>query len=244
MRLRARRFERSDIEGYAAIQAAAWDDSMSAVREKIVSRFEIFPKGMIALSKGPELVGAASFILLDGYDERRPASWEELTDNGWCTTHDPQGKILFGVDLTIKAGAPRYSLDEIALGAGQLCVRQRCPYLIFGARIPRYHRYAEEMSPQEYVQARTKRGRYLDPELEIYSRVPGIEIGQPVVEYFKDWESMNVGVMLIWQNPAHGWPLPVLWDHSLGFGYWFLRDLRDRKRGMRNILPRPLEHDV
>lgn len=46
----------------------------------------------------------------------------------------------------------------------------------------------------------------MDPEIELYSKVPGVEMVGVVPEYFKDWESMNYGVMFNWNNPVVRFP--------------------------------------
>ncbi len=226
-----RAFREEDLDSYLAIQNEEWDESMSSTRARLEHRFATFPQGMIsAVNADDVVVGCATFILLDDYDVRDKLSWEDLTDDGWCSTHRPSGDTLFGVDLSMSRRAPRSALYLGFLESMQMCLRFDTEGLVWGGRMPRYHRYADVMSPDEYLTARNSRGRYLDPEVELYSRYPGVEILGVVENYFKDWESVNCGVMLRWKNPLHHLKVPRRLHASLVAGM-VRRDKRRRANG-------------
>ncbi len=202
-----RNFRLDDVGAYAAIQQNAWDESMSAVRIKLESRFDIYPEGLLAAEHDGKVVGCATFIRIDDYDELLAPSWEDVTDDGWCTTHVPDGRLLFGVDLSVAKGAPRSTAPLLFMAAMELGIRLGVDAILWGGRMPRYYKYADRMTPEEYLFTKTRRGRYLDPEVELYSKIPGVEIVGVAHEYFKDWESLNNGVLLRWPNPAAGFGL-------------------------------------
>lgn len=217
-----------DVGPYAKIQEEEWDDSMAAVDLKIESRIELFPEGVLVAEHDGDLVGVLSLIQLASYDVSDGKSWEDITDNGWCTTHTPGGDVLFGVDLSVSRKAPRATAPLLFMAGMELAMRLGCSRIVWGGRMPRYHKHADKMSPQEYATARTKRGRYLDPEIELYSKVPGASILGVVPEYFKDWESLNNGVMLEWPNPVRRFkPLKVFRKQIVGLLY---RSSRRHKR--------------
>ena len=174
---------------------------MSASEEKLLSRISVFPEGVLVAEHDGVVVGAVSFIQLADYRLEDELSWEELSDDGWCENHTPNGKVLFGVDLSVSRRAPRSTAALIFMSGMELGMRLGVDRVVWGGRMPRYHKHAADYSPDEYLRARTKRGRYLDPEVELYSKIPGVEILGVVPDYFKDWESLNNGVMLSWKNP-------------------------------------------
>jgi hypothetical protein len=88
----------------------------------------------------------------------------------------------------------------------ELTMRLGAGHLYWGSRLPRYHRHSAEMTPTEYLLARNARGRYLDPEVEMYSRIPGIEILGVVPGYFDDWASGDFGAICCWRNPIRRLP--------------------------------------
>ncbi len=204
--VKIREFRGSDVEAYAAIQAEEWGDSMAAMSDQITKRYEIFPEGLIAAEHDGAFVGCLCLIRLSDYDVSDKRSWSDVTADGWCSTHEDDGDVLFGVDLSVSRYAPRLAAPMIFAAAIELSVSLGVRSIIWGARIPRYHKHADNMTAEEYLAARTKRGRFLDPEIEIYSRVPGVRILGPVPEYFEDPESLNYGVMLEVPNPAVRFP--------------------------------------
>jgi hypothetical protein len=197
----------ADVAAYAAVQEEEWDESMAAGDLKIESRIDLFPQGTLVAEQDGVVVGCASFIRLPAYSIEQRVTWEDLTDNGWCSTHCDDGTVLFGVDLSISRRAPRSAAPLIFMAAMELAMRLGVDRIVWGGRMPRYYKYADEMSAHEYAATKTKRGRYLDPEIELYSKIPGVQILGVVPEYFKDWESLNNGVMLSWTNPIVRFPI-------------------------------------
>jgi len=219
----------SDITAYAAIQESVWDETMSAFEQKLESRFEVFPEGILVAEHEGVVVGCASFIRIDGYDEEIRPSWEDITDNGWCTTHSPNGRILFGVDLSVAKGAPRMTASQLFMAGMELEMSLGVDMGIWGGRMPRYHKYADKMTPDEYLVAKTKRGRYLDPEIELYSKIPGVEVVCVLPEYFKDWESLNCGVLLRFVNPIAQFPILRPFSRQIA-GLFYAVSRRSRRR--------------
>lgn len=196
-----RPFKPADVTSYLDIQESAWDESMAAAEAKLVERSQTFPSGILVVEHDDAVVGCATFIRIADYDEMMKPSWEEVTDNGWCGTHVDDGRLLFGVDLSVAKGAPRLAAPMLFMSAMELGMRLGVDAIIWGGRMPRYHKKADEMSPEEYLFTRTRTGRYIDPEVELYSKIPGVEICGVIPEYFKDFESLNNGVLLRWRNP-------------------------------------------
>lgn len=205
-----RPFRHDDITGYLSIQETSWDASMAASELQLTERFRIFPDGLFVAEHDGRIVGCATFIRIADYDEVIKPAWEDVTDNGWCSTHVDDGPILFGVDLSVARGAPRLTAPLLFTAVMEFGISLGIEAIVWGGRMPRYHKVADRMSPEEYLFTRTKSGRYLDPEVQLYSRIPGVEIRGVIPEYFKDFESLNNGVLLWWSNPVarFGWLRP------------------------------------
>lgn len=204
--MKVRRCTEADLDGYLAVQEEEWGESMAATRAQLESRLEHVGPGMLVIEHGGEIVAGASFVRLPYYDLDDHLSWEEATDGGWCTNHDPEGRALFGVDLSVSRRAPRLTSARLMAGCLELTMRCGVEGLYWGSRMPRYHKHASEMTAEDYVAARTGRGRYLDPEIELYTRVPGVEVVGVVPDYFEDWESCDYGCILQWRNPIDRYP--------------------------------------
>jgi len=196
-----------DLEGYALIQQKEWSGSVIANTEQLQSRLKWFPKGVLVAAVGDKVVAGATFVRLADYNIEDGLSWAELTDNGWCSNHTSNGRVLFGVDMTISRSAPRSTSIRMFHRSTILAAKQGVDAVYWGSRMPRYHRYADTMTAHEYAIARTKRGRLLDPELEIYSWVPGAEFVGVSANYFPDPESLDYGAILRWSNPLRRYKL-------------------------------------
>ena len=224
-----RPFRSDDITGYLAIQESAWDESMAAAEEKLAERFRIFPDGMLVAEHEGRVVGCTTFIRIADYDEVMKPSWDDITDNGWCTTHVDDGPLLFGVDLSVAKTAPRLTAPLLFMAGIEFVMSLGVEAGIWGGRMPRYHKVADQMTPEQYLFGRTASGRFLDPEVQLYSKIPGVEIRGILPEYFKDFESLNNGVLLWWPNPIARFSLLRPFARPIAAGMYRL-SRRQRKR--------------
>ena len=180
-----------------------WPQDLQATEAMLKSRIEAFPEGQIVAIVQGEVRGFLSTQIMK-YDIENPiASWHEATDNGFIkNTHTIAGNMLYGVDLSVWSGGEVNVADELILAAGKLIISFNLEGAILGARIPRYHKFAREMSVEEYVQATTRMGRLIDPEIHFYSKF-GLRILKIVPQYIEDAQSLNHGVLMYWKNPVH-----------------------------------------
>lgn len=227
--MKIRRCTEADLDGYLAIQEEEWGDTMAASRAQLQSRLERVGNGMLVIEHEDEIVAGASFIRLPFYDLDAHWSWNDVTSDGWCTNNDPDGDALFGVDLSVGRRAPRATSATLIAGALELTMRTGAEGLYWGSRLPRYHRHAGDMSAETYARTTNARGRYIDPEIELYSRIPEVEILGVVPDYFKDWESLDYGCILRWPNPIHRYPFLRPFSAPL-LDQIYRRDRRRRRR--------------
>ncbi|MEM7338232.1 MAG: hypothetical protein AAF467_06275 [Actinomycetota bacterium] len=219
-----------DVDGYYAVQSEEWGETMAATRAQLMSRVAVFPDGQLIGEHDNEIVAGMSFVRLSSYDPSDGSPWTLLTDDGWCTNHDPNGPVLFGVDLSVSRFAPRSASTSMFVAGLTLTMQLGVDALFWGSRLPRYHRYADQMSAEEYVNARNARGRYLDPEIELYSRVPGVDVVAVVSDYFKDWESDDRGAIFRWRNPIRRAPVLRPFAGQILGGIYVADRWRSRRR--------------
>lgn len=210
-----------DIPRYLEIVEEVWPEQLSVAEDQVRKRMELNPDGVVVAEVDGKVVGMATCILLPGYDFEHPMSWYETTADGWCTTHDPKGKVAFGVDLTVSSkDAPSGTVDALAVGQGQFAIRSGVKYYTFGERLPQYHLYADSMSVEEYIQARDADGRWLDPQVGMYQKVPGLSIVRPIKDYIDDPDSLDWGLLLRWRNPFYGLPGKRFWAAAFQHIYY------------------------
>ncbi len=210
VKVRQAQFE--DVEGILNIEEEVWPEGLRATREQFISRIETFPEGNFVAQTNGAIVGVVATEIVS-YDLENPTlSWNEITDNGFIKkTYNPNGDILYGVDLSVSPfgrNASKLLMEQI----GKLVIRHNLRYGLLGARIPRYHKFADKMTVEDYVNTR-RNSRPLDPELIFYTRLD-LKIVAVIPNYIEDPESCNCGVLMAWKNPFYGKPFPRFWSWS------------------------------
>ena len=207
IKYKIRRAAVDDVHQIMNVEKLAWPDGLTATEAMFRSRIETFPEGVLVAETPPDrtLIGVVVAEIIN-YDLQSPTNktWYELTDNGNIRkTHDTRGQVLFGVDLSVVPaaqgrGIATHLLDEI----GKLVLRRNLPYAMLGGRIPGFHKYAQEMSVEDYVKKTLPSGEFLDPELNFYIEA-GLDVVKIVPNYFKDPESLDYGILLKYKNPVY-----------------------------------------
>lgn len=201
-RCRIRRMTVADIPPVAELEAEVWGEG-AATPEMLAARLRNCPEGnLLAIADSGSLQGYVSFCLID-YQEFREAgriTWYDLSADGTAATHRDDGPDLFGINLSVlrtaHAGVSSRLLEAVILyGMSRVCRRG-----LLGARLPGYHKRAQEMNAQEYAFATRASGRPLDPEVAIYVRA-GLRPLEVVEGYFRDPESLDWGLVMEKANP-------------------------------------------
>jgi len=205
----ARTANLNDIPHILSIEERVWPVGLRANHDMLRSRMLTFPQGQVVATFRDRICGFLSTQICD-FDIRNPArSWYQATDSGHIRrTHNPNGNVLFGVNLSALPVREANVVDALLLAAGELIVRFNLEGAALGARLARYYRFAGSMTADEYARAVTGRGRPIDPELSLYCRY-GLKLVMVLPEYIDDAESLNNGVLMFWRNPLHREAGPV-----------------------------------
>jgi len=173
-------------------------------REQLLSHQRVFPEGQLVaeqLSTGCVLGMAASLIVYwDDYDF--DASWREFTDAGWFTNHDPEnGRTLYGAEVMVHPESQGMGIGKKLYAARRELVQRLGLYRIrAGARLRGYGRYADQMTPVEYVQ-KVISGELGDPTLSFQLK-QGFHVLAVVSDYLHhDPESRGYAALIEWLNP-------------------------------------------
>lgn len=158
-----------------------------------------FPEGAICAEVEGRIAGSMTTLRV-AYDSVQDHSWSAVTDNGYIRNHNPNGETLYVVDICI---APEYR--KLGLGKWmmqtmyELVVQLGMQRLLGGGRMPGYHQYAAQMSPQEYVD-RVLQGQLKDPVITFMLRCGRTPVGV-VGQYLDDGESCHYAMLMEWKNP-------------------------------------------
>lgn len=131
--------------------------------EQLESHLAIFPEGQFVAEYEDEVIASCSSLMIDfdEYDDRH--TWNDITDGGYITNHNPEGYNLYGIEVMVHPDFRRMKLGHRLYEARKdLARRLNLKSIIIGGRIPNYHKYADQMSPREYVEQVKMRNIY-DP---------------------------------------------------------------------------------
>lgn len=203
-RLYVRSAREEDIDELMEIERKVWSEGMRVTREMLISRIRTFPEGFLCAVENGKILGFVCSEIIYYKDTKKIGfNWYNLTDNGFIAkSHNPKGDSLYGISLSIFSEDSKFIATKLLEGMGKLIIRKRLKEGIFGARIPRYYKYYQKMSPEEYVFKRSNSGLFLDPELSFYWMI-GLHPTRVIKDYFDDNESLNYGVLVIWKNPFY-----------------------------------------
>ena len=124
-----------------------------------------FPDGQICIEDKGKVVAFAISVIVDydQFDDKH--TYDEITGDAYLTTHDPNGDVLYGVEVIV---CPEYR--GLRLGRRlyearkELCRNLNLQSIMAGGRIPNYGKHSHEMTPYEYIEAVKSKDIY-DPIL-------------------------------------------------------------------------------
>jgi len=218
-RIKIRQARVDDIEAILSVEEKAWPENLRASREMYRSRLETFSQGTLVAEVGGKVEGVVVVEIVNFRSVSDVRSWNEATDNGYIRkSHDPQGNTLYGVNLSVFPQTQSRVAMALLEAVDKLAIKLGFKQIVLGGRIPRFARYLKHycqknnisaMSDkkrdeiaEDYIQATNRRGNPLDPQITFYQKV-GTKITELLPNYFKDPESLDYGVLLIWLNPFY-----------------------------------------
>ncbi len=159
-----------------------------------------FRDGQICIEDKGKVVAFAISVIVD-YDQFGDKhSYDEITGDAYLTTHDPNGDVLYGVEVIVSPEYRGLRLGRRLYEARkELCRNLNLKSIMAGGRIPNYARHASEMSPYEYIE-RVKSKDIFDPILT-FQLSNGFEVKQIMQAYLpEDKASKGYATLLQWHN--------------------------------------------
>lgn len=158
-----------------------------------------FPEGALCAEVEGRVVGSMTALrvrLADG----EAHDWATVTDNGYIRNHDPNGDTLYVVDICVEPDYRKFGIGRwLMQSMYETVVHLGCRRLLGGGRMPGYHKVADRMTPEEYVEKVT-RGELRDPVLTFLLRCGRMPVGV-ARNYLEDEESLHHAALMEWRNP-------------------------------------------
>ncbi len=117
--------------------------------------------------------------------------------------HQKNGKNLYGIDVVVH---PEYQKMKIGRrlyeARRQLCKKLNLKSILFGGRLPHYHKYADQLTVHEYVELVINEKLY-DPVLTFQLR-NGFKLRKVMENYLpQDHASLKNATLMEWNNPDY-----------------------------------------
>ncbi|MGQ8337793.1 GNAT family N-acetyltransferase [Sunxiuqinia sp. A32] len=184
----------SMIQAYPNWPGAYWKE------HHFLKLLEIFPEGQLAVLVNDVVVGCALSIIVKYIHFGDNHTYKEITGNYTFNTHTRKGDVLYGIDVFIR---PEYRGLRIGRrlydARKELCEQLNLKAIIFGGRIPNYHKHSKEMTPKEFIQ-KVKFKELYDPTLT-FQLANEFHVKKVLKGYMPgDSESKEFAVLLQWDN--------------------------------------------
>ncbi|MFD2098626.1 carbon-nitrogen hydrolase family protein [Flagellimonas iocasae] len=213
------------VSAYASMPEAFWKE------HHIKALLNKFQEGQVVIKVNGQIAGCALSIIIDydNFDDNH--TYRQITADYTFDSHDPEGDMLYGVDIFIKPEFRGLRLGRRLYDyRKELCEKLNLKGIAFGGRIPNYHKYSHEISPKEYIE-KVRRKEIHDPVLnfQISNDFHPARILKGYLE--GDEASKEFAVLLEWDNIYYEKPVKKAATKKkvvrLGLIQWQMRPYED-----------------
>lgn len=167
----------------------------------LTAHLERFPEGQFVVELDGRLVASSSAFLVDRERALAPHTWMTITGGCELPNHDPDGDVLYGLEIMVDPEARGLGLSSMLYRARKVLARRAgLSGIAIAGRIPGYAEAREadpELDPEAYVgqvAAGDRRDPVLGPQL-----ANGFEPVELLPNYVKDASSDHHAVLMLWE---------------------------------------------
>jgi len=190
----------NDFADVVDLQKRCFPGMATWTEQQFASQLERFPEGQIGVVYDGKLVASSASLIVD-YDLHSDwHDWKSVADGGFIRNHDPQGDVLYGIEIMVDPAYRGMKLARRLYEARKDLVRERnLKGIVIGGRIPGYAAHQDRMTVHEYVQDVEDKTIY-DPVLTT-QLANGFELKQLIPDYLpSDEDSGGWATHMEWTN--------------------------------------------
>ncbi len=189
-----KQFNKAVTEAYSGMGGEPWE------AHQIRKLLKIFPEGQLCVEVDGIVVAGALSIIVDYRKFGDNHTYAKITGNETFKTHDPNGDVLYGIDLHVHPEYRGMRLGRRLYDARkELCEQLNLRAVMAGGRIPNYQEYAGELTPRQYIE-KVKLKEIYDPVLT-FQLSNDFHVKKILKGYLKgDNESKEYATLLEWSN--------------------------------------------
>lgn len=189
-----------DFDQIVALQALCFPGMKRWTLEQIASQLQIFPEGQICIEYDGKIVASCSSLILDFALYGDLHNWQDISNAGYITNHNPEGNTLYGIEIMVHPEFRGMKLARRLYDARKrLAIEKNLMRIVLGGRIPGYGQHAHEMTAREYVNKVIHKDM-VDPVLTT-QLANGFVLKRLIGKYMEsDKESKGYATLLEWSN--------------------------------------------
>ncbi len=184
----------SMMEAYSELENSYWKEHHI---EKLLA---IFSEGQLVVLVDDKVVGSALSLIIDYNKVIANHTYAQITGNYTFSTHNPNGEVLYGIDVFIHPKYRGLRLGRRLYDARkELCEQLNLKSIIFAGRIPNYIDYMDKLSPKDYIE-KVKLKELYDPVLS-FQISNDFHVKKIMKNYLVgDTSSNEYAVLMEWNN--------------------------------------------
>lgn len=191
----------NDYESLYKLIVSVYSDSFEHpwTKKEIQRLTSTFPEGQVCIKDKGEIIACSFSIIVSEEDYVKHENYYDIIDEYSFNTHTNNGSILYGIEICVNQkyrglglGRKLYNFRK------KLCESLNLKKISFGGRLPNYHKFSDQMSPETYVNKVIAKEIY-DPVIR-FQLAFGFEFKGIFKNYIKDRDSKNFAAKLDWKN--------------------------------------------
>jgi len=197
--------------------------------QKLINKF---PEGQIVIKVDDVVVGCALSIIVNYSKYGDAHTYAQITGNYTFNTHDSKkGDVLYGIEIFVHPDYRGLRLGRRLYDARkELCEQLNLRAIVFGGRLPEYHKYHNTLTPKEYIQ-KVRLKEIYDPVLS-FQLSNDFHVKKVLQNYMpEDFQSKEFATLLQWDNVYYSIVTKTLFNAKsyvrLGLIQWQMRPYKN-----------------
>ena len=192
-----------DIEAVQQLQKKVYPNIKPWSSENLTNHLRLFKEGQFVAEYDGKIVGTSSSLIILWDEYGIDHDWLEVTSDESFNSHNPDGKTLYGAEVCVDPSLQKKGIGhKIYEARRNLCKKLNLKRIIAAGRLPNYHLYADNLSPETYAM-KVIWGDIYDPVLR-FQISEGFQYCGIVENYFHgDKESLEYASLICWINKGY-----------------------------------------